>query len=133
MVEQGKLPLNIRFRNNLVARPEMLGKMAKPIAPLANAALNLQLARHFAEVTLGIHHSAPLPSFSSQRFTTWFKKHPKPASPKRKVVYFHGCSTQYYEPRIGKAAVQVLELNGFEVIIPKQNCCGLPLLSNGEF
>jgi glycerol-3-phosphate dehydrogenase subunit C len=27
----------------------------------------------------------------------------------------------------------VLEANGFEVIVPKQNCCGLPLLSNGEF
>jgi glycerol-3-phosphate dehydrogenase subunit C len=29
--------------------------------------------------------------------------------------------------------VQVLELNGFEVLVPPQNCCGLPLLSNGEF
>jgi glycerol-3-phosphate dehydrogenase subunit C len=36
------------------------------------------------------------------------------------VVYFHGCSTE-------------LEANGFEVIVPRQNCCGLPLLSNGEF
>jgi glycerol-3-phosphate dehydrogenase subunit C len=26
-----------------------------------------------------------------------------------------------------------LEANGFEVIVPPQNCCGLPLLSNGEF
>ena len=34
---------------------------------------------------------------------------------------------------MGRAAVQVLELNGFEVIVPPQNCCGLPLLSNGEF
>ena len=51
----------------------------------------------------------------------------------RKVVYFHGCSTQYYEPRIGRAAVRVLEALGFEVLIPRQNCCGLPLLSNGEF
>jgi glycerol-3-phosphate dehydrogenase subunit C len=29
--------------------------------------------------------------------------------------------------------VRVLEANGFEVIVPRQNCCGLPLLSNGEF
>ncbi len=27
----------------------------------------------------------------------------------------------------------MLEANGFEVILPQQNCCGLPLLSNGEF
>jgi glycerol-3-phosphate dehydrogenase subunit C len=49
------------------------------------------------------------------------------------VVYFHGCSTQYYEPRVGRAAVRVLRVNGFDVIVPPQNCCGLPLLSNGEF
>jgi glycerol-3-phosphate dehydrogenase subunit C len=48
-------------------------------------------------------------------------------------VYFHGCSTNYYEPRVGKAAVEVLEHNGFEVILAKQGCCGLPLLSNGAF
>ena len=29
--------------------------------------------------------------------------------------------------------MRVLEANGFEVIVPPQNCCGLPLLSNGEF
>ena len=28
---------------------------------------------------------------------------------------------------------EILEANGFEVIVPAQNCCGLPLLSNGEF
>jgi glycerol-3-phosphate dehydrogenase subunit C len=51
----------------------------------------------------------------------------------KKVVYYHGCATMYYEPFIGKAAVAVFEHNGFEVLVPPQNCCGLPLLSNGEF
>ncbi len=49
------------------------------------------------------------------------------------MVYFHGCATMYYEPFIGKAAVAVMEHQGYEVIVPPQNCCGLPLLSNGEF
>ena len=133
MVGDGKIPVRLRLRNNLVARPELLGKIAHPISPLANAALNLKPARWFAEFALAIHHSAPLPSFSKQLFTSWFHNHPKPSRPTKKVVYFHGCSTQYYEPRVGRAAVQVLELNGFEVIVPPQNCCGLPLLSNGEF
>jgi glycerol-3-phosphate dehydrogenase subunit C len=31
------------------------------------------------------------------------------------------------------AAVAVMEHQGYEVIVPLQNCCGLPLLSNGEF
>lgn len=133
MVAQGKVAPMRRLRNNLVARAELLGKVAQPIAPLANVALNLKAARWIAEKAFGIHHKAPLPKFSGQKFTTWFKSQPRKTRTSRQVVYFHGCSTQYYEPRIGRAAVRVLEANGFEVIIPPQNCCGLPLLSNGEF
>jgi glycerol-3-phosphate dehydrogenase subunit C len=133
MVEQGKVSPVLRLRNNLVARAELLGKVAQPVAPLANAVLGFGPARLIAEKTLGIARHAPLPSFANQRFTTWFRKHPRPAGATRKVVFFHGCSTEYYEPRVGRAAVRVLEANGFEVIVPPQNCCGLPLLSNGEF
>lgn len=133
MVQHGNIPLRLRLRNNLVARPELLGKIAHPISALANYALNFKPARWLTEVIMGIHHSAPLPKFSDQLFTTWFRNHHKPTGVNRKVVYFHGCSTEYYEPHIGRAAIRVLEANGFEVIVPPQNCCGLPLLSNGEF
>ena len=133
MVEEGKIPVHQRIRNNLIARSELLGKIGQPIAPLANFTLNLKPARWLADISLGIAGAAPLPPFASQRFTTWFQKHTRPAKVRNKVVYFHGCATEYYEPRVGKAAVQVLEANGLEVIVPSQNCCGLPLLSNGEF
>lgn len=135
LVEQGKVWLPKRLRNNLLARAELLGKIAWPVASIANYALNLKPARWLAEISLGIHHEAPFPPFSRQRFTSWFRspRRIKPKNLTRQVVYFHGCSTQYYEPRVGRAAVQVLEANGFEVIVPPQNCCGLPLLSNGEF
>jgi glycerol-3-phosphate dehydrogenase subunit C len=133
MVEQNKVPLQLRIRNNLIARSELIGKIGQPIAPLANAVLSNRAIRKVTETVLAIHHAAPLPAFSSQRFTTWFHHHKTTARTTRKVVYFHGCSTQYYEPRVGRAAVNVLEANGFEVIVPEQNCCGLPLLSNGEF
>jgi glycerol-3-phosphate dehydrogenase subunit C len=110
-----------------------VGKLGQPIHPVANFALNLKPARWVAEVTLGIHRQAPFPKLSNQRFKTWFRQHPRPKQAVRQIVYFHGCSTQYYEPRVGRAAVRVLEANGYEVLIPPQNCCGLPLLSNGEF
>lgn len=133
LVNQWNISPRLRLRNNLVARPELLGKLAHPISPVANWALHLKPARLLIEYALGIHRAAPLPSFSKHLFSNWFKHHNKPTNLFRKVVYFHGCSTQYYEPRIGQAAVLVLEANGFEVIVPPQNCCGLPLLSNGEF
>jgi len=46
------------------------------------------------------------------------------------VAYFHGCATQHYEMEVGQAIVAVLEHNGFEVVLPEQNCCGLPMQSN---
>ena len=133
MVEQKKFSDRIRLRNNLIARADLLGKIAQPIAPLANSLLSANWIRNFMEYSLGIARKAPLPRFSPYRFSSWYRKHRKPEGLHRKVVYFHGCSTEFYEPRIGQAAVYVLEKNGFEVIVPNQNCCGLPLLSNGEF
>jgi glycerol-3-phosphate dehydrogenase subunit C len=129
------------MRNNVLARAALLGAVAQPVAPLANAVMHLKPVRWLAEKTFGIAREAPFPAFSNQKFTTWFHKRLSPTThapqesgvTRRKVVYFHGCSTQYYEPRVGMAAIRVLEANGFAVIVPRQNCCGLPLLSNGEF
>ena len=123
----------ISLRNRVLARPATLGRLAQPIAPLANLALRLRPARWLLDVVLGVHRAAPLPAFSSSSFQGWARRHTAPAQAKRTVVYFHGCSTNYYEPRLGRAAVAVLERNGCRVIIPPQGCCGLPLQSNGDF
>jgi glycerol-3-phosphate dehydrogenase subunit C len=133
LVQQGHVPLIRRFRNNLIARTELFGSLTQPIWPVSNFVIANPFARWLVEGTLGIARKAYFPPFSSRRFTSWWAKHTPLANAHRKVVYFHGCSTQFYEPRVGRAAINILEANGFEVIIPPQNCCGLPLLSNGEF
>ena len=135
LVEQGEVPPRLRLRNNLIARTELLGNLAQPVAPLSNAVLSNPLARKAAEVTLGIAAKAYFPPFARQRFSKWWSKRPPSSNSaaKGKVAFFHGCSTEYYEPRVGRAAIYVLEALGYEVIVPRQNCCGLPLLSNGEF
>ena len=133
LVAQGHVQPLTRLRNNMIARSELLGQLGQPLAPLANGVLGNKSARWLMEKAMGIAPAAPLPKFSRQKFSSWLKRHPRPGNATRKVVYFHGCSTEYYEPRVGKAAIHVLEANGFEVLVPEQNCCGLPLLSNGEF
>jgi glycerol-3-phosphate dehydrogenase subunit C len=125
----GKIPL----RNKLIARPALLGQLSMPVAPLANFVLGLRPVRWLMEQILGIHRDAPLPKFSWWSFQGWAGRHPAPAEVKRTVVYFHGCSANYYEPHVGQAAVAVLEHNGCRVIIPPQGCCGLPLQSNGDY
>ena len=98
LVSQGQVAPRLRLRNNLIARTELLGNLAQPVAPLSNRLLANPIARKAAEVTLGIAAEAYFPPFSKERFTSWWKTHTSlnPTTDKKKVVFFHGCSTQYY-------------------------------------
>ena len=123
------------LRNRLLGRNELLGKVGSYLPALANFGLHNPVSRVLAEQVMGIAREAPLPKWSRNgSFGRWLKRTDKQRlRSDKKVVYFHGCATMYYEPFVGQAAVAVLEHNGYEVIVPPQNCCGLPMLSNGEF
>jgi glycerol-3-phosphate dehydrogenase subunit C len=110
----------------------VLGRLGTPVAPLANWTLRARPVRRLAERVLGVHRDAPLPRFAGRTFQRWSRSHRSPVTD-RLVVYFHGCGTNYYEPGVGEMTVRVLEHNGFHVVVPPQDCCGLPLQSNGNF
>ena len=127
----------VPLRDRLVARPAMLGALAQPLAPLANAALRARPARALAQVFLGLSRSAPMPQFSARTFRSLEparqSESPKPAEGRPQVAYFHGCSVNYYEPALGRLTLRVLDRLGYDVWLPPQGCCGLPLQSNGQF
>lgn len=122
----------IPLRNQLIARPSVLGRMGTPVAPLANWAQQSRSVRLLADRVLGVHRDAPMPRFAGRTFQRWAKRHESPVS-RRRVIYFHACGTNYYEPAVGEMVVAVLEHNGYHVRVPPQDCCGLPLQSNGNF
>ena len=122
----------IPLRDRIITRPTWLGRAGTPVAPLANWTLRSRPLRILAEKALGVHRDAPAPRFAGRRFSRWARSRTSPAA-QRRVIYFHGCGTEYYEPWEGERVVAVLEHNGFEVIVPKQDCCGLPLQSSGLF
>ena len=121
-----------KLRDRILARPTWAGRAGTPVAPLANWTLRNRLARLIGEKTLGLHRDAAMPRFAGRTFQRWAKQHPKPAL-ERRVAYFHACGANYYEPKLGEMTVALLEHNGIAVEIPKQDCCGLPLQSNGMF
>jgi len=123
----------LRLRDRLVSRPELVGALGRPVAPLVNAALASPLARRLLEQALGVHRQAAMPRFAARSFRAWARRHAPPAGATRTVAYFHGCATQEYEPHVGRALVRVLERNGVAVTHPPQGCCGLPLISNGDY
>lgn len=131
--------IGISLRDQLLSRPAMLGRLGVRLAPLANAALSNPLIRLVLEGTLGVSRNGPLPPFSGEtlrkRQIERIAAQPSGSLPEGKldVAYFHGCSTEYYEPWIGDLAIAILERLDCRVILPPQGCCGLPLQSNGLF
>jgi len=49
-----------------------------------------------------------------------------------RVLYFTGCLTNLLYPEIGRSTARVLARNGVEVVVPPQECCGIPALANGD-
>jgi len=122
----------IPLRDQLLARPDWMGRLSRPVGPLFNWSMSTPLVRIPVEMTIGIHRKAAIPKVQPRTFQRWARHHTPPARTDR-VVYFHGCSTNYYEARLGRMVVAVLERQGFAVEIPAQGCCGLPAQSNGNF
>jgi len=131
-----------RLRDWLISQTDLLGRFGAPFTPLANWTLQNRAVRWLIELVLGIHRKAPLPLYAGRSFRSRFKRRGGVLGragevdlppPDRAVVYFHGCAANYYEQHVADAAIGVLERNGFQVIAPPQNCCGLPMISNGLY
>ncbi len=122
-----------KLRDRLIARPTLLGRLGTPAAPVANLTLGNKPLRLAVEKVVGVHRDAAVPKFAGRTFQRWARKHPVLPGATRRVAYFHGCGANYYEPRLGEMTVELLEHNGIAVEVPKQDCCGLPLQSNGMF
>jgi glycerol-3-phosphate dehydrogenase subunit C len=131
LAERNGIPL----RNRILGRSELMGQLGSLFAPLSDIPMQIKALRRIGEWTLGVSHQPVFPRFARQPFGRWFKRSGLDESQEGafKVAYFHGCSTNYWEPQVGRAAVKVLKRLGCAVAVPRQNCCGLPLQSNGEF
>lgn len=52
---------------------------------------------------------------------------------KGKVLFFTGCTLNYMYPEAGEAVVSILTGNGYDVIIPEEQCCcGTPAFTSGD-
>jgi Fe-S oxidoreductase len=120
------------LRDRMMTRPWIAGRLGVAASPLANRLLRARWFRALLEAVAGIDARRSLPPFASETFERWFRRRePSAARRGRKVVLFHDTFMNYHEPRIGRAAVAVLEALGFEVLLAKRTCCGRPAISKG--
>jgi glycerol-3-phosphate dehydrogenase subunit C len=123
------------LRDRLISQTTLMGTMMTPVAPIANAALHNKPIRTVVEKLFGVHRDAPMPPAQTQTIQGWLKHRPPRTTPVTRgaVVFFHGCAGGYFEVETSKRSIEVLEHLGYEVIVPRQGCCGLSQQSNGLF
>ena len=119
------------FRDWLLTHSYLYGWLGSLLSPFVNYLLRNPQIKWFVETVFRIDRRRELPGYESSTFRQWFKGHHSKGT--RKIAYFYGCYTNTNEVDVGKATVQVFETNGFEVILPLQRCCGIPMLGNGDF
>ncbi|MBI3593416.1 MAG: anaerobic glycerol-3-phosphate dehydrogenase subunit C [Nitrospirae bacterium] len=119
------------LKDRVLVDIDRMGRFASLFAPWVNWGNRQGWIRLVIEKIFGIHRNRLLAPFASQTFSTWFKKRGR-TDRKKKVVLFYTCFVNYNDPEIGKASVEVLERNGIEVLVPPQECCGMPFFDTGE-
>ena len=123
-----------RLRDILLASTDMMGKLARPVAPVVNFATRSQLTRTALDVTLHIDRHRTFPEYAARGFEGWLKHHRKEqAAFQEQVAYYHGCYVNYNYPQLGKDLVKVLNAMGVGVqLLEKEQCCGIALIVNGQ-
>jgi len=127
--------LGVPRRSRLVADTPRLAVWGSRFAPLSNWVMRSAPVRTFLERRYGLDRRVPPPRFVRRTFRAWFDRRRRRADkrpgPRGRVAYFVDCWTNHYRPEVGIAAVRLLEAAGYEVLAPRLQCCGRPMLSKG--
>jgi len=95
---------------------------------LANAIARLGPVKRLA----GITPERQLPKFARESFRSWFERRKGARTDGEPVLLWPDTFTNFFEPDVGKAMVEVLEHAGFAVeLTPDGVCCGRPLYDFG--
>lgn len=121
----------------MMGRVATLNRLGSAFAPVSNWLSGAPFSGWLAEKLMGIDRRRPLPRFERQDFRCWFARHRRAntsgvATPRGKIVLFDDCLNNYCEPSVLRAAVEVLEVAGYEVQLAGIKCCGRPLISKGS-
>ena len=125
------------LRDLALASTDFVGSLASPLAPLVNATLKARPVKALMHGMMGVDSHRTFPSYSSQKFTSWFRKASAPGgeAPQdcfdKYISFYHGCYVNYNYPQLGKDLVKVVNALGYGVhLLEKERCCGVALISN---
>jgi glycerol-3-phosphate dehydrogenase subunit C len=126
----------VQVVDRVLGEPGLIGKLGGGArAGLTNLVNQNRLMRKIGEAMTGVSAEFPLPPLDAVPFPTWMEKHQPSAGAGSagEVVLFATCYGDYNQTSVSRAAVRVLEHQGFRVIRPRgEVCCGMPNLDGGD-
>jgi FAD/FMN-containing dehydrogenase/Fe-S oxidoreductase len=130
-----------RLRDRIFRDAARAGRLAAgPHAPLVNAMMTLRPVRAAMDRWFGLEARRALPTYARERLSTWFARRAvgrgydptlASAGARPHVALFCDTFIEYHEPHVGRAAVEVLEAAGYEVVLARAGCCQRPAISKG--
>lgn len=121
------------LRDRMLADTDRVGALATVFSPVVNTVLGLKPVKKVMHSVLGIDSHRRFPSYSGERFTSWYAREAaaEQSAYKRQVAYFHGCYVQYNYPDLGRDLVKVMNAVGYGVsLLDKERCCGVAKIAN---
>jgi Fe-S oxidoreductase len=128
------------------------------MAPVTNAVLGTSVGR-LPLAAIGVDPTRDLPRYERESLEAWFRRRgPVRVAPaaggaagvapdgepgsavaggapdkvRDRVALFVDCFVNHNLPEVGKAAVELLERTGVEVVLAHNSCCGRPAMSQGD-
>ena len=123
----------IPLRSRMFGAIRTLNRVGSAAYPLSNLVTGWRPARLMAERWLGVSAARPLPRFARQDLRGWFRRRPARAAPasQGELVFLADSFTTFTEPSVARAAIELLELAGWQVRLESGGCCGRASLSKG--
>jgi FAD/FMN-containing dehydrogenase/Fe-S oxidoreductase len=109
-------------------------RLASRFPRLANLLTQREPLARWGRRAAGVAAERTPPPFARETFRDWFgaRRAPVPRPGARRVLVWPDTFTNFFEPAVGRAAVEVLEATGHEVVLPERMlCCGRPLYDYG--
>jgi Fe-S oxidoreductase len=118
--------------HHFLGRVERWARLASIAPGLANAFTQSRALSGLVKSIAGLEQQRPLPRFAKRTFRKQFGDHRRRSAERAAVLLWTDTFTNYFEPDVAVAAVEVLEAAGYSVRLPPSGlCCGRPLYDYG--
>jgi len=120
-----------QLRDYLFGYFHVVAKWLAPVAPLANAFMQMNWSRKLIARVTGITEHRPFPVFATRKLLNRRSRLQRDNAHEKKVIFLSDVFSRYLEPEVEQAAFDILHAAGYEVLVLPMIGAGTSLLSKG--